>query len=410
MTFLLALVLAFAEGEGPTPFARDVDLAPIGRMAVHTQGRLKSFDSFASSMVQFVSGPRSYRDQTPAFTYLDMMLRPEAYLDADIIYVKNKPMRAQVIEALRTTPAAMEPGFEARMTRFQDKGLISQRLILSDPVRALLARLSTDLIKTTKFVDMLDNALAVQDPGLLLDNLRIVPPPEGNFETPWLGVDLVLGGAPTALTEAQSEAVRDAFTDLVDGWRAQDAPRVSAAGAALADVLPTINPELYPVADRLEWESWYFRKGNMTWIWVFYLLAIVPLLLAVIYGWKTARRIGLALFLVAFALQTFAVGLRWYVSQRWPNSNMFEAVTTAAWFGGCAALILEWIVRKRPMRNLFALGSAAASMIALMAVHFLPVALTPQIGNMMPVLHDLWLYIHTNVIIFSYCPDLRWPR
>ncbi|MGP1309419.1 MAG: cytochrome c biogenesis protein CcsA, partial [Phycisphaerales bacterium] len=24
------------------------------------------------------------------------------------------------------------------------------------------------------------------------------------------------------------------------------------------------------------------------------------------------------------------------------------------------------------------------------------------IGNMMPILHDVWLYIHTNVIIFSY--------
>ena len=42
-------------------------------------------------------------------------------------------------------------------------------------------------------------------------------------------------------------------------------------------------------------------------------------------------------------------------------------------------------------------------MVALMSAHFLPVYLNPNIGNMMPVLHDVWLYIHTNVIIFSYC-------
>jgi ABC-type transport system involved in cytochrome c biogenesis permease subunit len=30
------------------------------------------------------------------------------------------------------------------------------------------------------------------------------------------------------------------------------------------------------------------------------------------------------------------------------------------------------------------------------------VQLNPNISNMMPVLHDMWLYIHTNVIIFSY--------
>jgi ABC-type transport system involved in cytochrome c biogenesis permease subunit len=38
-----------------------------------------------------------------------------------------------------------------------------------------------------------------------------------------------------------------------------------------------------------------------------------------------------------------------------------------------------------------------------MAAHFLPVQLNPAVSNMMPVLHDVWLYIHTNVIIFSYC-------
>jgi ABC-type transport system involved in cytochrome c biogenesis permease subunit len=38
-----------------------------------------------------------------------------------------------------------------------------------------------------------------------------------------------------------------------------------------------------------------------------------------------------------------------------------------------------------------------------MIAHFMPVYLNPNISNMMPVLHDVWLYIHTNVIIFSYC-------
>jgi ABC-type transport system involved in cytochrome c biogenesis permease subunit len=41
-------------------------------------------------------------------------------------------------------------------------------------------------------------------------------------------------------------------------------------------------------------------------------------------------------------------------------------------------------------------------MVALMTAHFMPVYLNPNISNMMPVLHDVWLYIHTNVIIFSY--------
>ena len=46
--------------------------------------------------------------------------------------------------------------------------------------------------------------------------------------------------------------------------------------------------------------------------------------------------------------------------------------------------------------------SAVASMVALMCAHFMPLRLNPGISNKMPVLHDVWLYIHTNVIIFSY--------
>ena len=49
-----------------------------------------------------------------------------------------------------------------------------------------------------------------------------------------------------------------------------------------------------------------------------------------------------------------------------------------------------------------ALGGAGTGMVALMCAHFMPLSLDPTISNMMPVLHDVWLYIHTNVIIFSY--------
>jgi ABC-type transport system involved in cytochrome c biogenesis permease subunit len=44
-----------------------------------------------------------------------------------------------------------------------------------------------------------------------------------------------------------------------------------------------------------------------------------------------------------------------------------------------------------------------AAMIALLATRLYPLELSPHISNKMPVLHDIWLYIHTNFIIFSYC-------
>jgi hypothetical protein len=52
---------------------------------------------------------------------------------------------------------------------------------------------------------------------------------------------------------------------------------------------------------------------------------------ATLAGYLERRAEGL--FAIAFGLHTFALILRWYISGRWPNSNMFEAVTTSSWFG-----------------------------------------------------------------------------
>ncbi len=164
-----------------------------------------------------------------------------------------------------------------------------------------------------------------------------------------------------------------------------------------------LNPERYPATDKLKLESWYVRYKAMVWTWMIYLLAIVPLLMSLIYHWQGARRLGLAFFVLAFGLHTTSIGIRWYLSGRIPNSNMFEAIIAATWFGALAALIIEFIVRRSGMRNLFVLGAAVCAMVAMMSSHFMPVALNSDISHVMPVLNDLWLYIHTNVIIFSYC-------
>jgi cytochrome c-type biogenesis protein CcsB len=136
-------------------------------------------------------------------------------------------------------------------------------------------------------------------------------------------------------------------------------------------------------------------------VWLIYLLSCIFLLMATVYRWDGARGLGIGVFSVAFALHTASIGLRWWVSGRWPNSNMFEAVTTAFWFGALAAVLLEIWGRRTPFRNLFLLAGAVGSMVAMMCAHFSS-RLDASINNMMPVLHDLWLYIHTNVIIASY--------
>ncbi len=390
-------------------FASAVDLETLGTLAVYNRGRVKSFESFSKEMMQFVSGNRLIDGQSPAFTYLDLMIRPERYAGRDIVFIKMKLMRAQIAEALRRAGAGDSvTDFEVRMERFLRSGLIAENLLRTEPVLNLLDHWRADLMRTAPKVDVIESALGVKQPQLLKRNLAVVPPPGGGFDDPWftlddVSMDFARATRTIPLTPELHQQLSIAWNSFLNSWQEGDADKVNAAIADLARLLPTVNPEVYPAQSRLAWESWYFRAGNLTWVWILYLFTIVPLLMSIVYRWPAARWIGLLMFAGAFGLHTFAILLRWYVADRWPNSNMFEAITTAAWFGGCFAVVIELLVHRTPMRNLFALGSAVASMVALMAVKFFPLQLSPNISNMMPVLHDIWLYIHTNIIIFSYC-------
>lgn len=419
----------------PSAFARAVDLSPLDRVAAYDDGRLKSYESFAGSMMQFVSGPHNINGNPDGFSYLDLMLRPDRYQGTPVIYVKSKPLRGKIVAALRRSMdealplqlahqaqthglsrqdlAASEQEirdrFDQQTAAFVKTGLIPEEMLLDGAVTEMLAVMERDLIRTAKAVRQVQSGLNVKHPEVLRGSLKLVPPFERGPEArnrPWMTFDELADMSPEPLTESDREArdgILESWASLVAAWTGQDAGGVNAAAVRLADLLANVNPDIYPDQARLGWESWYFRAGNMTWVWLIYLLSVVLLVMSVAYRWSAARWIGLGVFALAFGLHTSALVLRWYVSGRWPNANMFEAVTTAAWFGGCLAVLLEIIVRRTPMHGLFALGSAVASMTALMCAHFLPVQLNANISNKMPVLHDVWLYIHTNVIIFSYC-------
>ena len=417
---LVALVISMhavaAQGEAPKPqpapsdFASQIDLQTLGTIAVQNDGRIKSMSSFANEMVGFVAGPRAIAGQDPLFTYFDMLFRPDAYRDADVIYVKGAGPRKNIVETVLRTDNS--PAMQERMKAFEEHGLISETLIVKPEVVALLREMRKDLIRTAKVVDAIDSALGVKDPRFLLQQLRIVPRGDGDMQKPWHGIEEIMfadggsepvpgamlllaqkGEPPADLTPEQRAGVADAWRLFVNSWLAADAAGVNRAIAGLNTKLAQVDLANYPDQDRLSWEHWYFKHDHMTRVWLVYMAASIFLLLGFVWKWRTATWIGFGVFGVAVLLHTFAVLLRWYIADRWPNSNMFEAVTTSAWFGCLGAIVIEWFTRKTAMRGLFALGGAVSAMVALMAAHFLPVQLNPNITNMMPVLHDVLIFM-----------------
>ena len=377
-------------------FYESIDLSPLDEVTIWQDGRLKSFESFARDTMNWISGPRKPGGLEPRIAMMDVMLRPQVWIDQDLYYVKNRLVRVEIARALRDSTARPIEASDERLDRFIDKGLAPRGFLIHPDVRSMLSRMRTDVMRFAKPVQAIDTALMVANPDIIRDELLLVPPVGVDAaQKPWSRIDAVVEEDPTS-------PVAVAWTNLQSAWLAGDVEGVSQSATALAATLRSVNPELYPSADRLRTESMYFQWRGFTWGWIFYVLAVAVLLMWVVYRWRGAFWGGLLIFLFAFGLQTASVILRTYISGRWPNTNMFEAVTTSAWYGGVFAIIMEVIVRRTRMSGLFLLGSAVCSMVALMAAHLDPVHLNSAIGNKMPVLHDIWLHIHTNVIIFSY--------
>ncbi len=379
-----------------------IDLTPLDKVAVWQDGRLKSFQSFARSLMQHVTGPRLVNGQPATFTCLDIAFRPGAYEDVPVIYVKKKPVRSAIINAALGS-GSITP---SESTAFMETGLLRPSLLRDPAVSRQLDAMRTDVLRFARSVDEITTAMSLLEPGVIRRQLFIIPPMTASFDDPWQTMDTYEATfRRTDPTAAGMDTYITQWRDLASAWSGGDTATVNRAVSNLGNWIPSMGRSVftdYPSEDRLKFESMYFRLKSFTWVWMVYLLSIILLLMGIAYKWKGAKWLGLGVFGIAFLLQTLALALRWYVAGRWPNTNMFEAVTTSTWFGGCFAILMEILLRRTRARTLFALAAATASMFALMAASFNPLHLSPHITNRMPVLHDVWLYIHTNVIIFSY--------
>lgn len=404
-------------------FAERLDLSAVRLIAVQEDGRFKTLDTLAREKLKYIDSSREARSIDPVLRLFDMLLVPQHYYNEYTIYIRKKPLRQAIVQGIRSTvPADQRTGAisDAELERIMQTGYVRPATLDHPAVRRVLAALERDLMRTNKDVRALYGARNLSDPQVMHTLLRIIPPPGATSEIdPWYTWQQAWAGGsgvPDDATHAglRGEGIPDldpevrktlqqCWADLSAAWRTQDAERASAALNTLAATLPTIRPDLYPPLNKRAWEHWYYKHNKLTGTWIIYFAALPFLLMAVVYRQRWARWTGLVLFTLGFGLHTFATFLRWWIAGRIPNANMFEAVTASAWFGCLVALVLEIWLRRRPMRNLFALAASTYAMAALMAGHFMPIALNSDITTIMPVLdRTIWLYIHTNIVIASY--------
>jgi cytochrome c-type biogenesis protein CcsB len=415
--FILFLLLLGSISRADSDFAARVDLNPLRTISVQNMQTVKTLDSFSRELLEMISGRSSYDGQDPVFTVLNIAYHPEDYAGANLIKIKNLPLRTDFRQLPSISPDEQE--------RIVKTGLISIALFEQKDVQDLLSRIESTDVRKAQAVQqveqgyqLLKNLMVSSETDLFLP-AATVPPANGTDPGTWHRLVDVLGSDPkwaaTFITAAKippalpgyvASQLTPSFAAVHDfeiAWRDRDADAVNKSSLALAAALQQINPPLYPSTLMRKVEVVYNRLAKMTLPGAaFYFFAFVCFLMAANSGLPSLRLWGLRFFLIAFLIHTAGIGIRWWLVGSIPIKNEFESVMFSAWFGATLGLFLEF----RFGRGMFGACASFVGWLSLVAIFTVPyvfhTSIGENIGQVNGVLMSYWLYIHVTMVTASY--------
>jgi len=394
--FLLALALlvgllpsaAHAQDQTPTPAQPAAQssawMDELRAIPIQDGGRVMPLDTYAQQLaVQLTGrtrwradrGPAGYADRDPIQLFCDLLFKPNAFMNEQLIAVENRPFKTKVgLDPLREffTPVEIMSckGIQAELDAFSQRRMMdSSAPPLPDQKKAL--ELSSALDRIAQF--------SSRTP------LPIVPNgPDQTF----------LRAGPTG-GEPGTEPVQAAFAAFGKAYAAGaplDAPAKALAGAiANTGRLPeraskAIDYELFYNAHR-PWRMAAYAYG----------LAIVVFGLSRLFFRKPLMWLAVLLGVWGVAEHALGTGLRVLILGRAPVSNTYESLLWMGLVGIVIGLIFQ--VFNRKAYYLFA-GVCAAFLSVLFAGL---VPMQDQTNALPAVLRsNYWLTIHVLTIVASY--------
>jgi len=392
-------------------FEKSIDLDRLRTLVILHQDQLKILDSWARQSVSTITHKTKFEGHDPLYTTLDMAFRPQVWNNQNIVYVRDVPLRRQLAVLLQ------DPAEQARFLR---EARVSPMFLSRSDVQLAMQQITDVRVARSAGLvyEALDTFVSLQQ------SLTMLPPPQSGSaaihqaDTLWhLPLELAGnlpktdirpdGGVFPSLPgyEAEpSQKILDGFVRLRYGWQTNDVQQANAGIATLAEVLPTVNPEVYRTSVARTAELWYGRTFNGTVVALIYFLAMTLFVNSAVSGSARMHKAALGVFSLAVGGHLTAMGVRWWLAGRIPIQNEFESILGAALLGCLVGWVLEW----RSRNSLYGAAMAFVGAIAMTACYVFPFVIGEQrmgaeIATVSGILgHNIWLYIHVNIVIWSY--------
>lgn len=363
----------------------------FGHLVVQSSGgRMKPLATLNREIVQKLSGKSSFMGMDANQIVLGMITRPDIWKDVKIIKI-NTPKLKKFLGV---------PESEKYISFSEAFGEKNDYLLAKESEKALLTKpiergtYEKDIIKVDEKLNIIysvfNGALLnifpkVYDEQSVDDNFKWYSPIEAMQE---------FSGQNQA---AIGSVVRGLFNSTMD-FEWSSANNYIDMIALYQDKVGT---DIKPTASKINAEIVFNKLDiffNLTLAYVLLGFIMVVLAFVVIFKpeFKPAKttKIIFAILTILFAIQTFGMGYRWYLSGHAPWSDIYETLIYISWSAIFAGVIF--------FRNsLLALGAATIiAGIFMFTAHLTDV--DPQITSLVPVLKSYWLTIHVSILTASY--------
>lgn len=382
ISLLLALIFSFSVN------AKALDVGErLRALPVQADGRIKPFDTFAQEMLEVVYGKKTYEKREAFEIILTWMLSPQAWQEKELFEVKNH----EVLKALKLDEKRRyfrgdeifgNDRFSLLRQELQEKRDSKEKLT---PYFQALSRIENQFFV---FTEMATGRL-----------MRVSPASEGDA---WLSVAQLEGDSQKRFLEITSRfimmisstATGKSESEVLEAKKALDQSVVDFENA-----MREMHPTNYVNQTKIDVEVHYNLFHPFRWASFFYILTSLLLM----FSWITSKnsRMSFVWFLVGcgFLLQTYGFGLRVYLTDRPPVSNMYETVVWVVWGSLVFSVILELIYK---FKFILLAGTIVAS-IGMIIADVAPAILDPSLQPLEPVLRsNYWLVVHVMTITISY--------
>ena len=353
------------------------------------QGRIKPLDTLALDILHKLIRKESYNGMNHVEIFLGMMLYRDTFEKMKMFPIKTKELKKLL---------GIEPDEE--YVAFKDVFDAAGKYKLSDAVNEANKvspynrnQFEKELIK---FNEKMNIAYAVFTAQMFV----IIPDVTGKT-TGFLTPD----EAVHTFDEQNSNEIKNILQNYLNGVRDGIANNNWAEADKNLDLLiqyqKTHGAKILPPDTKVSVEIFmnsFNPFKNLTLVYILLGIVLFGFVITAILQNKPVNKIAgkviIILSIIAVALHTLGLILRWYIAGYAPWSNAYESMIYIAWAGASAGLIFF-------RKSLLAIaGTNFVAGITLFVANL--GFMDPQIGTLVPVLKSYWLNIHVSVITASY--------